>query len=242
MGITSKADLSTDGGVNARRAAATARSLLEAYYLQDERERHLLSGDTRAAVDAATRAVDRMGVAYEVEFPHVDPLRARQAGEAFMCGLFVQDEIENWDRLRSVPDADLQDVLVCDSNGRYGADPVDDDRWETVEAYLRTACRKARIDERYAERQTRFWLYHGQLDGRWEGVAREAHELKLRTMVGDLPETTVRRLGERFVDGVRTHDEWTHSDETRDLAAASGIVTAYYEEVFELRSRGGQRP
>lgn len=225
-----------DGGADVDRAAATAEALLEAYYLQDERERCLLRGAVGQAADAAARALERMATAYVMEFPHVDSSRAQQAGEAFMRALFVQDEIENWDQLRRLPDADRRSVLLCDPSERYGSNPIEDSRWEIVRTHLREACCKAYIDERYAETQTRFWLFHGQSDERWEGVAYEAHGFKLQAMVDEPSESAVRRLGECFVDGVKIHDGWTHRDETKDLAEVIEMVTGYYEELFELRA------
>lgn len=232
MGITSRTDRATD-------TRLTAATLLEAYYCQDERERHLLSGNVWKAAAAGANALEKMATAYEMEFPWLDRSRARAAGRAFMHALFVQDEIENWEGIRAVP-TDLREVLVCDPGGRYGPDPVSDIRWESVEASLRTTCRTVGIDERYASLQTRFWVLHGQSDPRWEEVARSAHELKLRAMVEDPPEDAVDRLGRRFVDGVRLHDGWTHRDESADLDDAVDLVAAYYDEVFSLRTRGGE--
>ncbi len=215
-----------------------AATLLEAYYFQDERESHLLGGNAGMAVTAGARAIDRMASAYEMEFPWLDRSRVRGAGAAFMYGLFVQDEIENWAELRALPEDVLGDALVSDLGERYGPNPIDDDRWERVEASLGETCRKAGIDERYARLQTRFWVLHGQSDPRWERVARDAHEHKLRALVADPPASATERLGTRFVDGVRIHDEWTHRDESADLEAAIDLVAGYYEELVALRSGG----
>lgn len=231
MGTTRR----TDGSMDARLTAAT---LLEAYHFQDERERYLLCEDGERAVDAAVKALERMATTYEMEFPHLDRPRARQAGRAFMHALFVQDEIENWAALREIPMDHVRKALVTDPKERYGENPLEDARWEHVESSLREACRKAGIDGRYAPRQTRFWLLHGQCDPEWDRVAQDAHELKLRALVEDPPERAVERLGQRFVDGVRIHDEWTHGDSAADIDAAIGLVTEYYDELFELRSEG----
>lgn len=215
---------------------ATARTLLKAYYLQDEREGCLLRGKPREAAAAGARALDRMATTYEVEFPHVDRSRARQAGESFMRALFVQDEIENWELLRREARSDLRDVLVSDPSASYGSNPASDARWGLVRTYLREACERTGIDERYAEKQTEFWLLHGQLDEYWEELALEAHEFKLRAMVEDPPKDVVERTGKRFVDGVKIHDGWDHRNESSDLCEAVELVAAYYREVFELRS------
>lgn len=233
MGTTRR----TDGSAGARLTAAT---LLEAYYFQDDRERHLLSGNVSEASAARMKALDRMASAYEMEFPHLDRFWAREAGAAFMHALFVQDEVENWAELREVPEDDVRDALVSDPGGSYGRDPIEDARWEHVEASLLETCWKAGIDDRYAPQQTRFWVLHGQSDPEWERVAHDAHELKLRALVEDPPESAVERLGQRFVDGVRIHDEWTHRDSSADVEAAIDLVTEYYDELFELRSRGGE--
>lgn len=216
--------------------AATARTLLEAYYLQDEREGCLLLGKPREAAAAAAKALDRMATTYEVEFPHVDRCRARRAGESFMRALFVQDEIENWELLRREARSDLSDVLVSDPSASYGSNPAADVRWGLVKTYLREACERTGIDERYAEKQMEFWLLHGQLDEYWEELALEAHEYKLRAMIEDPPNEVVERTGERFVDGVRIHDGWSHRNESDDLREAVELVAEYYREVFKLRS------
>ncbi|ADJ15273.1 hypothetical protein HacjB3_09450 [Halalkalicoccus jeotgali B3] len=202
--------------------------MLGAYYRQDERERHLLSGDAKRAREAGAAALDEMARTYEVEFPWLDRSRARAAGEAFMHGLFVQDEIENWPVLRAVAGDDVLDTLVSDP-GAYGPDLEDDGRWKWVEASLLRACREAGIDERYARRQTRFWQLHGQSDPEWERAALGAHELKLRALVENPSESAIERLGRRFVEGVRIHDE-------SRLDEAVAVVTEYYDEIFTLRS------
>lgn len=218
-------------------ARATARTLLEAYYHQDEREGHLLRGEPRRAVAAGVKALDRMAIAYEVEFPHVDRRRARSAGEAFMRALFVQDEIENWELIEGGDTCDLHGVLLSDPSASYGSNPVNDTRWEVVRTHLRETCREVGIDERYAEKQTQFWLLHGQLNEYWEEIALEAHDIKVRAMIDDPPQAAVDRMGERFVEGVKIHDGWSHQDETEDLNEVISQVAAYYREVFELRSR-----
>lgn len=215
---------------------AAACTLLKAYYLQDEREDTLLRGKPREAATAGAKALDRMATIYEVEFPQVDRLRARRAGESFMRALFVQDEIENWELLRREARSDLQDVLVSDPSASYGSDPTTDVRWKLVRTHLRETCERTGIDERYAERQAEFWLFHGQLDERWEEIALEAHEFKLRAMIEDPPREVVERSGERFVDGVKIHDGWSHRNESDDLCEAVELVAEYYREFFGLRS------
>lgn len=223
---------------HAERAAAAAGTLLEAYHLQDQRERALLDEDPERAAVAGRRALERMAATYETEFPHVGRRRARRAGETFMRALFVQDEIENWNRLRRLPERHLRGVLVTDPRGRYGTDPAEDGRWGVVEGLLEEACREAGIDERYAAEQTRFWIAHGQCEPGWERLAADAHAIKLRAMVDDPPESVTSRMGRRFVSGVRLHDEWTHVDESADVAAVIDPVTDYYAELFALRPRG----
>lgn len=221
-----------------RRAVVAARTLLEAYHLQDRRERLVRGGRFEEGANVGDAALERMGAAYVMEFPDVDRDRARRAGEAFMRSLFVQDEIENWDGLRANPERDLRDVLLSDPAEPYGPTLVTDPRWEDARAHLREACREVGIDERYAERQVRFWLLHGQGDPGWKEVAFEAHELKLRSMVDDPPEEAVVRMGNYFVEGVELHDQWSHRDGERDVDRVADLVTDYYRELFELRSQG----
>lgn len=236
MGTVREEDPSSGSNPPVTGARATARTLLGAYYLQDEREAHLLRGEPRKAAAAGVKALDRMATAYEMEFPHVDRVRARGAGEAFMHALFVQDEIENWELLGRERARDLHGVLLSDPSTSYGSNPANDARWKVVRTHLREACRRVEIDERYAEKQTQFWLLHGQLNEYWEKLALEAHELKLRAMVDDPPKAAVDRTGGRFVRGVKLHDDWDHQDRTKDLSELIDLVAAYYREIFELRS------
>ncbi|MFC6904580.1 hypothetical protein [Halalkalicoccus tibetensis] len=219
-------------------ATAAARTLLEAYHLQDERERALLRGDAGRAEAVGRRAIDRMAIAYGAEFPEIERTRARAAGESFMRALFVQDEIENWDRLRRLPERRLQGALETDPGGAYGSDPVHDERWDRVRGLLAGTCRSAGIDGRYATEQTRFWVYHGQRDPRWERSAHGAHGIKLRAMVEEPSADATDRMGRRFVEGVRGHDDWGHADRTADLAAVIDPVVDYYTELFAMRSEG----
>lgn len=219
-------------------AATAARTLLGAYYLQDQREGLLLRGEPRRAAATGAEALDRMATAYEVEFPHVDRTRARAAGESFMRALFVQDEIENWELLERGAASDLRGALVSDPDESYGSNPVNDGRWGLVREHLEETCRRVEIDERYAEKQTEFWLLHGQLNEYWEELAAEAHEYKLRAMVDDPPRAVVDRTAEWFVEGVKLHDDWDHRDRTRDFDGVVELVAGYYREVFDLRSEG----
>lgn len=221
-----------------RQAATTARTLLEAYHLQDRRERLIRHGRFEEGAAAGTAALDRMGVVYATEFPDVDRDRAHEAGEAFMRSLFVQDEVENWDALRANPRDDLRDVLLTDPSEPYGPTLETDPRWELAEAHLREACRGVGIDERYAERQVRFWLLHGQSDPRWREVAFGAHGLKLRSMVEDPPKAAVLCMGDYFIKGVELHDQWDHRNEKSDVEGLVDMVTDYYLKLFELRSEG----
>lgn len=219
-------------------ATSAARTLLEAYHLQDERERALLRGNAGRATAVGRRAIDRMAIAYGIEFPDLERARVRAAGESFMRALFVQDEIENWNRLRRLPERRLQGALETDPGGAYGSDPVHDERWERVRELLARTCRSAGIDGRYATVQTRFWVYHGQRDPRWERAARGAHGIKLRAMVEEPSVDQTDRMGRRFVEGVRGHDEWGHADRSADLAAVIDPIADYYAELFTMRSEG----
>lgn len=236
MNTLHEATLAAEPPLRPDDATTAARALLEAYHFQDERERALLRGNARRAEAVGRRAVDRMAVAYGIEFPDLERRRARAAGESFMRALFVQDEIENWGRLRRLPERRLRGVLETDFEGAYGSNPVHDGRWERVRELLGRTCRSAGIDERYADEQTRFWVYHGQRDPRWEGVAHRAHGIKLRAMVEDPSAELTDRMGRRFVEGVRGHDEWGHADRSADLAAVIDPVVDYYAELLAMRS------
>jgi hypothetical protein len=238
MSTVHETDPSSSGRRHGRAATAAARTLLEAYYLQDQREGLLRRGESRRAAAAGAEALDRMATAYEVEFPHVDRARARAAGESFMRALFVQDEIENWELLRRDAASALRGVLVSDPDQSYGSNAGNDARWRLVRECLGETCGRVEIDERYAEMQTEFWLLHGQLNEYWEGLAVEAHEHKLRAMVDDPPRAVVDRTGEWFVEGVKLHDDWDHRDRDRDLDEMVELVACYYREVFDLRFEG----
>jgi len=217
------------------RARDTARTLLEAYYLQDRREMFLRRERPTKASDAGQRALDRMATTYEREFPGVPSSQARSAGESFMRALFLQDEVENWAHLRSAAQS-LSEVLLSGVTTSYGVGMETDPRWERVEASLRTVCERTGIDERYADLQTAFWLRHGQDDDSWERLALEAHELKARAMIDDAPAALVATLGEYFVEGVKRHDTWGREHRESELARLETPVARYYQKVFQWRS------
>lgn len=222
------------------KSITTAQTLLEGYYYQDQRESCLLRGDPEKAEDAARKAIDRMGTTYEVEFSHLPADRSREAGEAFMKALFLQDEIENWALLQDIRRQEqLTDVLLSEESVSDGANAANDPRWETVRTYLYEVCDKAGIDDRYAVTQSQFWLLHGQLNEYWEEVALEAHELKLQAIVDDPPPEAVARLGNYFVTGVKLHDNWSHRDKSKDLEGIVDLVSRYYQKIFQLRGDGG---
>lgn len=216
------------------RARETARTLLEAYYLQDERETYLVDGRPEAATEAGAKALDRMATTYEREFPDRETSQARAAGEAFMRALFLQDEIENWNRIREVTDS-VADALVSSTDRSYEREIADDRRWATVETHLQTVCEHTGVDERYARRQTEFWLCHGQDGEDWERFARDAHELKARAIVGDAPPDVLATLGTYFVEGVKCHDRWSHENRRQEVADVCDLVSQYYEKLFQLR-------
>lgn len=218
------------------RASETSRLLLDAYYLQDEREGYLLRGESEPAADVATEALDRMAATYEREFPGLERSTAREAGRAFMRGLFLQDEIENWAIIRDTDDRSLSEALLSDPGETYGHGQVADDRWDDVESELRECCRLAGIDEEYAARQRRFWLLHGQLDEYWEEVALDAQKIKLRAMIDDADRDVITALADYFVTGVKLHDQWTHREKKEDIGLLEQIVAEYYQKLFELRA------
>lgn len=213
-----------------------ATHLLEAYYFQDQRESHLLKGKPNKALDSASKALSRMAVVYEHEFPAKSSQRSRMAGKEFMKGLFLQDEIENWKLLKQRSDAaNLQKVLLSDWNSSYAPSAVKDNRWEWARERLRNTCEKVGITDEYADKQVQFWLLHGQLHEYWEEIAKEAHNYKLRAMVPNPSVTDENRLGEDFVRGVKHHNEWQHRDLGTDIEPLKEIVVPYYERILELQ-------
>ncbi len=223
------------------RAVETAETLLSAFYLQDEREAHIIREDGPSARAAASTARDRMVETYEREFPHVDRERVETAGDAFIRALFLHDEIENWEFIEQLLESDdLESVLLSDTAASYGDKPALDPRWERVHEQLSAVCRRVDIDPAYADKQTQFWRLHGQIHEYWEEVAHEAHAIKLRAMVPTAPDDVVDDLAQYFVAGVKLHDRWGHQHRDRDLSRVVDLVARYYQKVFELRA--GARP
>ena len=229
---------SLDVGTVSGAARETGRLLLDAYYLQDEREAHLLRGDAETAQSVGAEALEKMAATFEREFPGVDPERARASGKAFMRALFLQDEIENWDLIRQVGVDSLSTALLSDPGGPYGNNQIRDERWDDVEAELVESCERAGIDGEFAQRQRQFWLLHGQLGEYWERVAIEAQEIKLRAMLPDPDADVVAGLADHFVAGVKLHDEWGHREKEEDMEQLHRIVSTYYQKIFELRTDG----
>ena len=229
---------SLDVGTVSEAARETGRLLLDAYYLQDEREAHLLRGDAETARAVGEEALEKMGATFEREFPGVESERAMASGKAFMRALFLQDEIENWGLIRQVGVDSLSPALLSDPDGPYGTNQIRDERWDSVEAELLESCERAGIAEEFAQRQRQFWLLHGQLGEYWERVAIEAQEIKLRAMLPDPDADVVERLADHFVAGVKLHDEWGHRQKEEDMAELHRIVSAYYQKIFELRADG----
>lgn len=221
------------------RAVDTAETLLSAFYLQDEREAHIIREDGPSARATAAAARDRMVETYEREFPHVDADRVEAAGDAFARALFLHDEIENWEFIEQLLDSDgIESVLLSDTTASYGAKPARDPRWERVNEQLAEVCRQVDIDPAYADKQTQFWRLHGQIHEYWEEVAHEAHTIKLRAMVPTAPDDIVDDLAQYFVAGVKLHDQWGHQHKDRDLARVIDLVAKYYQKVFEMRAGG----
>lgn len=221
------------------RAEKLAQSLLEAYYYQDKRESYLLQEKPDKARDTAAQALSKMATVYESEFEDRSPQRARLAGEEFMKGLFLQDEIENWDLLTEISSSDhIHKALYSDIQKQYGPRAGKDERWERVRNHLNTTCELVGINETYAAKQTHFWLLHGQLNEYWEKLAKEAHTVKLRAMVPHPSDGIEDRLGELFVEGVNRHNKWDHRDRERDLNSLQGIVAQYYQRILDLRIDG----
>ncbi|KXB07685.1 hypothetical protein AKJ51_00505 [candidate division MSBL1 archaeon SCGC-AAA382A20] len=209
--------------------------MLNAYYFQDEREAYLLRSNLHEAEKSTENALEEMAAAFEVEFPHLERNSARRAGKAFMRGLFVQDEIENWGIIKNMSNSEISEVLYSDLSENYDFVSSNDPRWDIVKSNLREVCKYTGIDEEYAGRQARFWLLHGQLKEYWEKEALRAHELKLRAMIDDPPEDVADKLGQYFVAGVKLHDRWGHLDKDSDISDILDIVSKYYQKIFDLR-------
>jgi hypothetical protein len=225
-----------------RRAADAARALLRAFHRQDERAAHLFETAVSDAVTAASLARTRMATAYEVEFPWIESAQARHAGAAFVTALFLQDEIENWPRLRRrLPNERIAAALVCDPDESYPAGQATDRRWELVEAQLRSVCHATGVDPAYAERQTEFWRQHGLRRDGWEEVAHEAHLIKLRAMADETDRETLDRLARYFVAGVTRHDEWRLQSREADFETVERLVATYYQRLFDARNGGKER-
>jgi|AntRauTorcE11898_2_1112593.scaffolds.fasta_scaffold01455_9 hypothetical protein len=217
-------------------ALATAEAVLDAFYQQDQRELHLIRGDADAARRAQERATDCMVRAFVAEFPDIDDTAAERAGTAFMHGLYLHDEIENWEYVaeqRSEPG--IEELLFTEqpipAETRQSSDP----RWDVVERHLEAVCVLTDIDLEYAARQTRFWKLHGSVEDYWRRDAIAAHRLKLRAMVPGADDATIESLAETFVEGVTVHDEWTHHDRDEDVSQVLDIVAGYYQRVFDHR-------
>lgn len=234
MATDTSAQLGIDGV--SERAMATARTLLRAYYLQDEREAHLVHGNVDAASETGSRAIVLMADVFEREFPTRPTPKARRAGEQFMIALFLQDEIENWQVISGLSGERYDGVLVSDLTATYDAPAATDVRWETVRDHLSDLCANVGIDDAYAEKQARFWLLHGQLHEYWEAPAKQAHDLKLEAMVGSVPPEAKETLTSSFVRGVKRHDEWTHGDRHVDFDGLVDLVARYYQKLFDLRN------
>lgn len=215
-----------------RRAIEIARTLVEAYHLQDEREHYLRRNEPRRAEAVAASARQQMAAVWEAEFPSVPTERARTAGEEFVRALFVQDEIENWTAIRQHA-GELDGVLECPPPVAEPESIESDPRWSAVESKLTDACEQVGIDEEYASLQTRFWRLHGTGDDEWTDVAREAHGVKLDAMLAEASSLT-DRLGDHFVDGVAMHDRWTRDDPS-GLSETVQHVATYYRELFATR-------
>ena len=224
-----------EGGIPAR-AKKTAVDLLEGYYFQDERESHILRNNPEKAMECQELALERLAAVYAAEFPQIGVERAEEAGREFMRGLFVQDEIENWSLIDgSIPLTEMNDVLLSEMGEEYAADPAQDRRWDSVQDHLQKSCELVDVDPEFAERQTRFWLLHGQLNEYWEQVAKGAQTIKLQSMIPQASQETYDRLSEQFVRGVKLHDNWEHQEKSADFEDIVEVVAAFYEEIFDIR-------
>lgn len=221
-------------------ARDAAERLLNAFYLQDARETHLLAGRSQRARLATERATEYMSQAFCTEFCDADEGRAKAAGRSFMRALFLQDEIENKVALRArgeeIPSAMLVSDVPVRRDDRIDTDP----RWEEVRSLLESSCAHVGVDLEYAEIQSRFWRHHGQRKPDWCRYAFEAHRIKLRAMIPDGDRTDVERLSRYFVEGVQLHDSWSRDDRDRDFADIVGLVSRYYQRIFDLRGEHGR--
>lgn len=218
------------------RAVETAETLLEAFYLQDEREAHLVRENIPEAREAGRTAREKMVDAYLREFPHVEEPETRRAADAFMDALFLHDEIENWEFLGLLTDNDdLAEVLQSDADKDHNGNVAKDSRWAQVEDDLSISCSAVGIDPAYAHKQTQFWKLHGQIHEYWEEIAHEAQSIKLRAMLPSAGDNDIEQLAQYFVAGIKMHDAWGHQYKDRDLNELSDLVSRYYQRVFELR-------
>lgn len=226
-------------GSISERARETAETLLEAFYLQDEREANLIRENAHEAKSLATRAQDRMAEAYRLEFPHIDSDRAELAGREFIRALFLHDEIENWEFLdQLLPNDELSQVMITDTSSAYTEKAANDPRWDTVEDKLMGVCQAVNINQDYASKQAQFWRLHGQIHEYWEQVAHAAHTIKLEAMLPRGKRADIDALAQYFVAGVKLHDDWGHQYKDRDLNDIKSLVAKYYQKVFDIREVG----
>ena len=225
---------SLGGGEVTSRAAATAATLLEAYDAQDRRQAHIMTGNVPTAKRQAARARSRMAETWVREFPDVAEAHAETAGRLFMDGLFLQDEIENWAAIPAT-EGELSRLLLTSDVDREAQPPATDPRWEDVQALLAAAAVEVGIPGPFAQKQTSFWLLHGQRADHWQEAAAAAFDCKLRAMVPGADADERQRLAEYFVAGVELHDDWSLDDGTAGREASRDLVGRFYQRVFELR-------
>ncbi|MDZ7730161.1 MAG: hypothetical protein U5K37_03175 [Natrialbaceae archaeon] len=211
-----------------------ARELLTAYHYQDEREWFLIEGDPDRARTAASQALAHMSSVFSHEFPELPEADAGASGEAFMEGLFLQDEIENWEEI-SANRLAIQDELVCTAITEPTSQ-LTDERWDLVRDRLDRTCRILDMDPAFGAKQTEFWRLHGQQMVGWRDAARDAQEVKLERMLTDPAPGTVAHLADLFVEGVERHDSWTPTDRSRDIAATVDPVIEYYQTVYDRQA------
>lgn len=209
----------------------SAESLLRGYRYQDLRMEHLLGGEYTKAWYDERKAIEEMAKAYDFEFP--DATESAAAGEHFMIASFMQDEIENWLKLRNlnVPSCCLN-IPYLDTINNIQQDP----RWQYVATELQTMCELAGINTAYIEPKIEFLKLHGVGDPAYKEFARQAERTKIMAM-GDISETRAEELTRFFLRGVQQHDEWNEYESVDE--SLSQVVSEFYRQVQCERSYNG---
>jgi len=209
-------------------AYSSAESLLKGYKLQDRRMDLIIEGKYQEAREAEQKALYEMAEAFEFEFP--DSNTGRQAGKRFMEASFIQDEIENWNQIRTDEEA-LQQARVSTDYGENHL--MQDERWSEVRHKLEQVCQLTGIDEEYIDPKLKFLKLHEVGDSRYRKFAQEAEQTKIRSMIADQNEDKAQELTNYFLRGVEKHDNWDQKEQAQQQAV--DIVAEYYQKIMQLR-------